>query len=189
MNTQIVTPKGQFSYPNVFRPKRNPFNKDDKTEYYTIDILFDKTTDLSSVKEAIQSAISKKFGSDKSKYSKKMKLPIKDGDETEKPEYAGKFYIQCKCDASKSKPQVFDRTRKILESESDISGGDFGHVLINFYCYERNGNCGVGAGLNGVMVMERTDKPFSGRKSAFEAFDSLVDDSYQDVEQNEKMFE
>lgn len=186
MSTQVVSPKGQFSYPNLFKPRRNNLNKDDKREFYSVDILFDKSADLKVLNEAIDAALEKRLGTDKTKYPKKLNLPIKDGDEKGTPEYAGKFYITCKCDASRGKLQVFDRTRKALESESDVVGGDFGHVLLNFYYYDANGNKGVSAGLNGVMLVEKTSEPFSGSKSAFEAFESLAEDVYE--QQNPEMF-
>lgn len=186
MSTQIVSPKGQFSYPNLFKARRNNLNKDDKREFYSVDVLFDKSADLSKLNEGIQAAIEKKLGADKTKYPKKLNLPIKDGDEKGTPEYAGKFYITCKSDASRGKLQVFDRTRKVLESESDIVGGDFGHVLLNFFYYDANGNKGVSVGLNGVMLVEKTSEPFSGSKSAFEAFESLAEDVYE--QQNPEMF-
>lgn len=186
MSTQVVSPKGQFSYPNLFKARRNNLNKDDKREFYSVDILFDKSADLKVLNEAIDAALEKRLGTDKTKYPKKLNLPIKDGDEKGTPEYAGKFYITCKCDASRGKLQVFDRTRKVLESESDVVGGDFGHVLLNFYYYDANGNKGVSAGLNGVMLVEKTSEPFSGSKSAFEAFESLAEDVYE--QQNPEMF-
>lgn len=186
MSTQVVSPKGQFSYPNLFKARRNNLNKDDKREFYSVDILFDKSADLSKLNEGIQAELEKKLGADKTKYPKKLNLPIKDGDEKGTPEYAGKFYITCKADASRGKIQIFDKTRKVLESESDIVGGDFGHVLLNFYYYDANGNKGVSAGLNGVMLVEKTSEPFSGSKSAFEAFESLAEDVYE--QQNSEMF-
>ena len=189
MTTQIVSPKGQFSYPNLFKPRRNNLNKDDKREFYSVDILFDKNTDITILNQGIQAAIEKKLGADKTKYPKKINLPLKDGDEKGTQEYQGKYYITCKCDASRGKLQVFDRNRRQLESESDIVGGDFGHVLLNFFYYDANGNKGVSVGLNGVMLVEKSSEPFSGDKSAFEAFESLADDSYQDKEQNKSMFE
>ena len=93
MSTQVVSPKGQFSYPNLFKARRNNLNKDDKREFYSVDILFDKSADLSKLNEGIQAELEKKLGADKTKYPKKLNLPIKDGDEKCTPEYAGKFYI------------------------------------------------------------------------------------------------
>lgn len=186
MTTQVVTPKGQFSYPSLFTPKINTLNGNKE---YSVDILFPKSTDLKTVHEGINAAIEKKFGSDKTKHPKNLRSPIRDGDEKENnPEYAGKYYITCKCNAEKNKPQVFDRSRKQLVHESDIAGGDFGHVLLNFYAYEKSGNKGVSAGLNGVMLVEKTSEPFSGSKSAFEAFESLAEDVSLE-EQNSDMFQ
>ena len=85
----------------------------------------------------------------------------------------------------KNAPQNM-RVNFTSQSESDIVGGDFGHVLLNFYYYDANGNKGVSAGLNGVMLVEKTSEPFSGSKSAFEAFESLAEDVYE--QQNSEMF-
>lgn len=176
-STQVVTPKGQFSYPCLFNPRANNLSKDGK-KYYSIDILFDKTTDLKKVQEAIDAAMQKKFGADKAKYPKNLKSPIKDGDLREDPAYADKFYITCRNEASRGKVEVYDRKRKALESESELVGGDFGHLCINFYAYDYNGNRGVSASLQGVMLVEKTSEPFSKNVRAFEVFESLADDEY-----------
>lgn len=181
--TQVVSPKGQFSYPCLMKPKRNTLNN---KEEYSVDILFTKDTDLSEIQNAINIALEKKFGTDKSKHPKKLKLPIKDGDEKGTPEYTGKFYITCKADASKGKIGVYDRQRKLLESESDVVGGDFGHVYLSFYGYDQQVNKGVSCSLGGVIVMDKTDEPFSGRANAFDAFESLAEDNFE--EQNVEMF-
>ena len=187
MSTQIVSPKGQFSYPFLFKPRRNNLNKDDSREFYSVDILFDKSTDMSEIKNCIQSVIESKLGFDKTKYPKKLSSPIKDGDEKGTPEYIGKYYITCKADASKGKLQVLDSSRRLLEQESDIVGGDFGRVLLNFFYYDKNGNRGVACGLNGVMLQEKTSAPFSGSISAFDAFESFAEDTYNQ-EQNAELF-
>jgi hypothetical protein len=184
MTTQVTSPRGQFSFPCVIKPKPNAMNPKDTRLFYSIDILFDKDTDLTDLKKAANEAVVKKSGHDKSKYPSKFKSPFKDGDEKEnRPEYKGKIYMTCRADAEKQKVEVFDKkTKQLIEHESMISSGDFGHVYVNFFFYENSGNKGVSAGLKAVLLTEK------GSLSSWQAFESLAEDSYQDEEQNADMF-
>ena len=76
MTTQVVTPKGQVSYPNVFTPKLNPNNG---LVEYSIDILFPKNMDLTVIKDAVEAALLKQY-KDKAKYPLNIKMPILVGD-------------------------------------------------------------------------------------------------------------
>lgn len=184
MSNQSTKIQGVVSYPNLFKAKRNNLNG---KEEYSVDILIDKKADLTNVNAAIKAAVEKKFGNDNKKHPKNLKLALKDGDDKGTPEYAGKYYITCKSDASKSKILLCDNTLQPLQHESDIQGGDVANVNVNFYAYDANGNRGVSAGLQGVQLVRKTDKPFSGRAHrAEDMFESFADDSY--TEQNQAMF-
>jgi hypothetical protein len=184
MSNQSTKVQGVVSYPNLFKAKRNNLNG---KEEYSVDVLIDKKADLKVVHAAINAAIEKKFGNDPKKHPKNLKSPLKDGDEKGTPEYAGKFYITCKANAAEAKLILCDNTLQPLQHPSDIQGGDFVNVNVNFYAYDANGNRGVSAGLQGVQLVRKTDKPFSGRPSrAEDMFESFADDSY--AEQNSEMF-
>ena len=184
MSTTINV-SGQVSYPNLFKPRNNQLSGKDE---YSCDVLFDKKTDIKHINEAIDSALVKKFGADKSKHPKNLRMPIKDGDEKGTPEYEGKFYITCKTDASKAKVVLCDKMLRPLESESDLQGGDIVNAKINFYAYNAGGNKGVSIGLFGVQLLEKSDAPFSGvPRTAEGMFESYADDSYD--QQNSAMFQ
>jgi hypothetical protein len=177
MSNLNVKVSGVVSYPNLFKAKRNNLNG---KEEYSVDVLIDKTADLKSLDAAVKAAVEKKFGNDAKKHPKNIKLPVKDGDDKGTPEYAGKYYITCKADASKQKVVLCDNSLQPLQHESDIQGGDFVNVNLSLYAYDANGNRGVSCGLLGVQLVRKTDKPFSGRPSkAEDMFESFADDSYE----------
>lgn len=185
MSKSVVTRvQGVVSYPNLFKAKRNNLNGKDE---YSADILFEKNADISTLKSAIDSAIEKKFGADKSKHPKNLRNPIKNGDDKGTPEYDGKYYITCKADASKGRLIVCDNEKNPLLHEVDIQGGDTINASLTVYAYDANGNRGVSCGLNGVQLVKKAETPFSGRpRSADDMFDSFADDSYE--QQNTEMF-
>lgn len=185
MSYQSTKVSGVVSYPNLFKAKRNNLNG---KEEYSVDVLIDKNVDLKSINAGINAAIEKKFGNDPKKHPKNIKTPLKDGDEKGTPEYEGKFYITCKANAAEAKLILCDKSLQPLQHPSDIQGGDFVNVNVNFYAYDANGNRGVSAGLQGVQLVRKTDAPFSGRPiNAESIFESLAEDC--ESEQNLKMFD
>jgi hypothetical protein len=183
-NNVVVQVQGVVSYPNLFKPKRN--NLSGKDEFST-DVLFSKKADIKVLNDAINAAIEKKFGNDKSKHPKNLTLPIKDGDAKGTPEYAGMYYITVKADAANNRVILCDNQLQPLQHESDIQGGDTVNVKVQVYAYD-NIKKGVSCGLMGVQLVRKTDTPFNGRpRNAEDMFESLADDSYSN--QNSKMFD
>ena len=180
----FVQVQGIVSYPFLFKPKRNNLSGKDE---FSVDILFSKKADLKVLNDAINTAIEKKFGNDKSKQPKNISLPIKDGDAKGTPEYEGMFYITAKAAADgNNKIVLCDNNLQPLQHESDIQGGDTVNVKVQVYAYD-NIKKGVSCGLLGVQLVRKTDTPFNGRpRKAEDMFESFADDSYEN--QNEAMF-
>ena len=154
--TQITTGKVRFSYVHVFEPQKAPGSE---TAKYSATLLIpkaDKIT-LNKIDAAIAAA--------KEAYSQKhngkpapIKTTLHDGDGT-RPSDGQPFGAECKghmvITVSSIKPPLVvyaDKSR--ITEQSDFYSGCYGKAIINFYCYDTNGNKGISAGLNGVMKLD-----------------------------------
>ena len=89
-----------------------------------------------------------------------LKIPLRDGD-TEKensPEYKNCYFFNAK---AKKQPQIVNKYNEFA-SEKDLddycySGATF-CVSVNFYAFDKNGNRGVSAALNAVMLRKQTER-------------------------------
>ena len=171
-NTRVVTGRVRFSFPHVF----NPFAMEGQAPKYSVQLLIPKT-DVETV-QAIRSAIEAakqegviKFGG---KVPAILKTPLRDGD-LEKPdreEYKGHYFMSC---SSKTRPGVVDRNRQPILDETDVYGGCYGRVSLNFYAFNTSGNKGIACGLNNLQKLEDGES-FGGKSSAFSDFSSGDDD-------------
>src|SRR5690606_26284238 len=104
-STKVITgPKTRFSYANVFEPKS--INGGDAK--YSVSLLIDKKDKktLDKIEAAVQAAIEEGKGKWGGKIPKKLKLPLRDGDEERDDEaYAGKMFINAN---SSTKPGIVD---------------------------------------------------------------------------------
>ena len=118
-----VTPVGianwcRLSSPNVKTDK----SSGDTWDEYSMCIMFDKTVDLQKLHDMVKEQIKAQWSD---KIPKKLKLPIKDGDDTEddnsgeQANLFGKFYLNCK---TKFEPKVVGRDLQPLPLSSVYSG-------------------------------------------------------------------
>lgn len=134
-NTKIVTPEFRVNFPKVFVPTKNEKGQ----ENYELVMMFDKSTDIKALQEAVKKAAIEKFG-DKALAeiaSGKIIIPFYDGDEKDYDSFHG-----CICARAKTafKPQVLDmKTKKLLESEDDFYSGCYAKASIVVYAgvYEK----------------------------------------------------
>lgn len=169
------TPVGRVSFPNLLKPKLNDMNPAAPKMEYSVDLLFDKKTDLSPLKAAIDKAIGEKWGA---KPPKGLMLPIKDGDGTKRngepygPEYHDHYFITLK---NTRKPGVVDANAQAIVGEEEIYGGCFGRASFNAFAYEKAGNKGVSLSLINFQKVKDGEAFGSNRidaESDFEAIDS-----------------
>lgn len=183
--TKVVTGLVRFSYASLTQPRAD---KDGLNPKYSTAILIpkkDKQT-LARIQKAIDAAIQigkeKKWGG-KIPPAAKLSLPLHDGDD-EKPDdenYAGQMYLNC---SSKQKPGIVGPDRQPILSEEEIYSGMYGHVSLNFFPYDSNGNKGVGVGLNNVMKVKDGEK-FGGGSSAEEDFAEIQVEGWKPVEDDD----
>lgn len=176
--TQITTGKVRFSYCNLFEPRPTDDGSEPK---YSVTLLIDKTDKytINKIKTAINAAKanwSEKNG-DK-KLPSDLKSTIHDGD-GERPS-GGEFGPECKgcyviTVSSKNKPVLVDANKIPITDSAELYSGCYGRAIINFFVYNRNGNRGVSAGLNGIMKLH-DGEPLAGGVVT----DSDWDDDWED---------
>lgn len=181
------TPVGRISYPNLLKPKLNDMNPAAPKMEYSVDLLFDKKTDLSVIKAAIDKAIADKWGS---KPPKGIASPIKDGDGTKPrsgepyaPEYHGQYFITLK---NTRKPGVVDAQAQPIIGEEEIYGGCFGRASFNTFAYEKGGNKGVSLSLINFQKVKDGEAFGASRIDAetdFDPIDSEEADNPKNYEQ------
>jgi len=135
--TNIKTPVGRVCYPTLLKPKLNDMNPATPKMEYSVDLLFKKDSDISVIKNAVDKAVSEKWGAKK---PVDLNTPIKDGDAKRDKNgdpvaaYAGCFYITLK---NTRKPNVVDANVQPILSEDEIYGGCYGRASFTAYAYPK----------------------------------------------------
>ena len=194
---KCVKPTGKFrlSYPSLFEPKEFKGKKS-----WSIQMLFDKDSDLSELEVAAQNAAIEKWGSDTSKWpSKKVKSkktgkilnvsllasPFRDGDieKPDKEEYEGKIFIGASC--AKRAPEVLSQKRKLItEDDGSVKAGDYCRAKIVASAYDVEGSVGVKFTLLAVQKLE-TGESLGGGGSSIDDFDDVDEDEADDMDDEE----
>jgi len=166
-NEKKLTPVGRVSYPILFEPKVNPLNQ--KLQY-SVDILFDKKTDLSELKKLEEDLIANTWPKEK---PNNLRSPFKNGNSKNNPEYEDCIYITFK---SNDKPGVVDGSVQSIIDKGEVYGGCYGRVSFSAYSYDNLGNKGINFGLSHFQKIKDGDA-FSGRVSVEETFDAVSADN------------
>jgi hypothetical protein len=168
-----VTPTGRVSYPHLFEAKLFKGKRN-----FSIVLIFDKDDPgLAAMKKIANEVAKAKWGD---KLPRGFMSPFKDGDEKEKPEYAGKVFINFKAQESR-RPGVVDQGKQPITAESGaFYAGCYARVSYNCYAYDVDGSVGVNFGLNNVQKVKDGDR-FDGGTSAEDDFEALEDTSDSDL--------
>lgn len=156
MNTQITTGKVRFSYVNLFTARAMDEGSDPK---YSVTLIIPKSDSATlnkinvAIKNAKESFVAKNNGK---KLPTNIKTTIHDGD-SERPN-GEEFGPECKNSyvmtvSTKNPPVIVDAQKVPITNPTEIYSGCYGRAIINFYVYNRAGNCGITAGLNGIMKL------------------------------------
>ena len=178
---KLVTPVGRCSFPTLKEPKA--FGE--ASPKYSVQILFDKKTDLSPLKKAVKAAIENKWGA---KVPKKLELPFKDGNDKEDLEgYQDMIFITA---SSKFAPTLFDKNKNQIMDPEDIYAGSYIRASVNVYAWDyvepttkKVIKPGVSFTLNAVQLVKDGEK-FSKRGNAVDDFDDLDNDDGSNDESN-----
>lgn len=169
----LLTPTFRVSYPNVFEPK---LNKLSNQKEYSLEALFDKTADLTELKKAVHAEVVEKWGADKAKWPKNLRLPFKDqankvkevdGKEILPEAYtAGATFLSLK---SKQRPGIVDQNVTEIIDASEFYAGCYARATVSVYAYDQMGNRGVNFGLMNIQKVKDGD-PLGSRTKAADDF-------------------
>ena len=177
--TKVITGKHTvFSYLNANEPKA-PLGGG--TPVYSASLIIPKsdTVTVQKIKAAIKEAYAE--GEAKLKGSSRtvpaledIHTPLRDGDK-DRPDdanYANSFFVNAK---SRQKPGAVDADRNPILESSELYSGIIGRASISFFAYNKNGNKGIGCGLNNIQKLS-DGTPLGGRSRAEDDFAGLDDD-------------
>jgi len=172
--TKVITGKVRFSYVHLFTPRKNDDGGEPKYEACLI-IPKSDTAMVKKLKRAIEAAKQEGKGKWGGKVPKKLRLPLKDGDEDREDyeEFEDSYYINVR---SARQPGIIDKDREEIIDQDEIYSGMFGRASINFYAYEFNGNKGVSAGLNNVQKLADGERLGGSAATAADDFDDDFED-------------
>lgn len=176
-NGNVVTPVARVSFPNLFRPRKQGKDANAK-EKYSVSLLFKKDEDLTVLKKAVAAVLADKFGSDKEKWPKKLKLPFLDQGEQEYEGYEkGCLFIRCNSD---QKPGVVNGRNQYVTDEAEVYPGCYGRATVRAFYYDNSGNKGVSFGLQNFQKTG-DGEPLGGRMKAEDEFTPVDgDDPFAD---------
>jgi len=163
---------------SIFEPNR-------KGKYAVCAILPNNHPQMAKIEEAIENAVQKgvadgKFTQAQTK-SASFRRPLRDGTKEvetgEKPgHYSGHMFLNAN---NNDAPGVVGPDAEPLMSKDGVFSGSYFHVDIGFFPFSRDGNRGIGCGLNNVMFVKEGER-LDGRQSAEQAFAGMrVEDDLQ----------
>lgn len=174
---KCMTPEFRVSFPNVFKAKAF----EDQEPKFSVVMLFDKKkADLTPLKKAVAYAAQEKWGADKAKWPKNLRMPFRDGEEkSDMDGYAGHTFVSA---SSKQAPGVVDQQRNIItEADQSFYAGCYARATLIAFAYDKAGNRGVSFSLQNLQKL-RDGQPFSGRKKAEDEFDAVEDTDADNAE-------
>lgn len=167
----MITGQAIISYPAVFEPKANLSG----VLKYSCSLLFDKedAPTIKALNEAIDKATAKGLSTIwGGKLPKFRYEPLRDGDaelangDKDDAIYKGKVFLNC---SSNDAPGVVDKQAKALMDQTKLYAGCIVLADVNPFPYKNSGNCGIGWGLNNIMLVNDGER-LDGRKNAEDAF-------------------
>lgn len=163
---QVLTPEFRVSFPAVFTARSAAEGQEAK---FSITMLFPKSTDISVLKNAVLEAIVEKWGADKAKWPKGLRLPFRDGSEKDYDGYEDVTFCTA---SSKMRPGLVDQNRQAIIAPDEFYGGCYARATIAAFAYDKAGNKGVSWGLRNIQKT-RDGEPFSGRSKPENDFDAI----------------
>lgn len=165
---QVLTPKGEFAYVNVFRPGE-PMEGSDKDPQYQLTVIWDEDDPkLQKLEDKILEVAKAKFGAKAEQMITKgqLKTPLRDGSERDTDFLQGKKFMTAR---SNDRPDCVDADLEDIIDSKEVYPGAIGRMDVWLYAYDKAGNKGVAAILNNVQKLEEGERK-GGRRSASDAF-------------------
>ena len=183
--TNVVTGKIRLGYVHVL--EAHAFEGQDPK--YSVQLMIPKedTETIECIKKAAKNVFDA-AKSDKLKGVKKLKNPLRDGDEElnddGEPRLPGHYFMNV---SNKRQPILLKKSNGLLTETSDpndLYSGVFAFVSLGFYAYNTAGNKGVTAGLNKILTTGKGEH-LGGGTTVEEDFGDL---DWDDEEDDDDMF-
>lgn len=178
--TQITTGRVRLSYCNLFTPRAS---QDGGQEKYSVTLIIPKkdAMTLKKIEAAVNAAKAAYLGKNSGKkLPANLKNTLHDGDGERPtggeygPECKGAWVITC---SSNNKPVIVGPDKSPITDPAEVYSGCYGRAVLNFYVYDRSGNKGISAGLNGIMKLSDGEPLMGGVVT-----DEDWDDDWEDVD-------
>ena len=157
--SKLITPEFRGSFVHLLEPHAIKGVEGAKARYQITIPLPKKDAFWQELNGLIEETAKGKWG----KIPPKMKSPVKDGDEEERPELAGCYSVQA---TSNNKPGIVGTNLKPVMSADEIYSGAYYRASIRAYAWEHpTGGKGVSIALDNVMKV-KDGEAFSGRTDA-----------------------
>ena len=149
---KVLTGPVRLSYANIWEP-RAPMNGGKPVYSASLIISKDDDKTLRAIKAKIKAMMTnakviEKVGGSANIHSKRLRIPLRDGD-ADRPgdeAYANSYFINVKASETQ-RPKIFDRHGNEIIDKAEVYSGCYVRAIIQFYGYNRSGNFGIGAGL------------------------------------------
>ena len=163
----LLTPIFRVTFPHILEP-----NDEGK---YGLGMIFERDVDFSNLEELVDATIKEKWPKNA---PRGLMLPILDGDESDRPEYEGKFYINGK--AGKYKPGLVDANRQDIDDPEEFYPGCYARATVTCYAWSFKGKNGVSVSVRNIQKCEEGD-PLISRVRPDDDFDDLPNDESGDL--------
>jgi hypothetical protein len=159
MSTDLITPvfRGNFVFVTV--PQLKDKAKPENGKAYSIQAYFPPDTDFGPMEAAVEAALVKKFGDDKSKRPKVFRSPFRSAEEIDKkPDAIGDDWTTMRFSMNEfdkngqsQKPGVVDANLQDVIDPTELYSGAWYRVQVNAAWYDKSGNKGVGFYMQNVQ--------------------------------------
>lgn len=178
-NTVVVSPEATAAYAWLSRPDEGQEYSDGK---YKVTLVLDKNDKdvkafIKDLDKKAQATLEQEFP----KVPKNARMPYKDGDDTDKEEFEGKYLIVTK---TKFQPGFVDSAKQPLDEDTFPMSGDIIRASFALIPYKAGGATGVSSQLRNVMLI---DKRNNG--SGFDDFADIEGDTPNTKEINDEDFD
>lgn len=173
---KIKLKNARLSFPSLFHTAK--FGGEDTGKYEATFILdkAEHAAEIKAIKAAIKQLSDEKL---KGKVPPSDKLCLKDGDELERPEFAGKMTIKA---STKKRPLVIDKDKSALaEADGKPYAGCFVNGILSLWAQDNQYGKRINGQLDGVQFYA-DGEPFGDGAISVDEFDDLSGDDADDFD-------
>jgi hypothetical protein len=149
-NDNLITPEFRVAFAHVFEPREG-----ESGDKFELVMVFEKSTDISALKQAAAKAAREKWGDAAGKM--KLDSPFHDG--TEKVDREGNLYdgfgpgVVYMRASSTYQPGIVDANLRPIIDRTAFYSGCYARAEVNAFAYDRNGKRGVSFGLRNLQKL------------------------------------